>query len=152
MKPDFSVRSINPDEVDLAVTLLQAQLEEHEIQTPPAALRRVIEQVVAEARHGFIALAFADAEAVGIAYAAAHLSAEHGGTIGWLEELYVVPAWRSRGAGSALLREVASRAEALGWRSLELEVVRGHERTVPLYERHHFRALSRTRFQRQLGA
>jgi GNAT superfamily N-acetyltransferase len=91
-------------------------------------------------------LAHSADEIVGVAYAAAHLSAEHGGTIGWLEELYVRPAARGGGIGSALLRAVTKRAGELQWRALELEVVAGHERAVPLYLRHGFSAASRARF------
>ena len=147
-----SIRPVEAGDIETAVALLQAQLEEHEIATPPDALRAVVRQVVADPRHGFMLLAIVDDRAVGIAYAAAHLSAEHGGVIGWLEELYVAPDWRGRGFGSALLREVEYRARALAWRGLELEIVEGHERTVPLYERHAFQALSRARFSRIFGS
>ncbi len=123
-------------------------MQEHEIATSADALRSVIERVISDARHGFILLANADGKPVGVAYAAAHLSAEHGGVIGWLEELYVTPDARGRGVGSALLTETASRARALGWRALELEVVAGHERAVPLYARHEFTLTARTRFTR----
>lgn len=131
-----------------AVALFQAQLEEHDIVTPARALQEVTRAVLADNRHGFILLARAQDELVGIAYAAAHLSAEHGGIIGWLEELYVRPAWRARRVGSALLDDVAKRAKQLGWRGLELEVVAGHERAVPLYLCHDFLPVSRARFSR----
>jgi len=130
------------------VELLSAQLHEHDLPTSEADLREVTRAVLGDPRHGFILLAMADDVAVGIAFAAAHLSAEHGGMIGWLEELYVTREWRGRGAGSLLLSAVADRARELAWRGLELEVVVGHERAVPLYERHGFRPLARARFSR----
>ena len=104
--------------------------------------------VVGDERLGFMLLAHADGHAVGVAYAAAHLSAEHGGVIGWLEELYVVPEYRSAGVGSALLADVVARAERLEWRGLELEVVAGHERAAALYVRHGFIAAARSRYTR----
>ncbi len=131
-----------------AVRLLTAQLREHEMFTPAEALHDVVQAVISDSRHGFMLLAAepAGAAPVGIAFAAAHLSAEHGGTIGWLEELFVLPEWRGRGAGAALLAEVLRHARELQWRGLELEVVAGHERAVPLYTRHGFLPLTRTRF------
>ena len=132
--------------------MLQAQLREHDIETPSELLRAVVTRVQTDARQGFILLAQNGAEPVGIAYAAAHLSAEHGGTIGWLEELYVAPEARGSGVGSALLREVIARARALEWCGIELEVVAGHERAVPLYERHGFKAAQRARFTRIFAA
>jgi GNAT superfamily N-acetyltransferase len=142
----FVVQLLDDSQIDAAVKLLTAQLEEHEIFTSSDALREVTRAVAHDSRHGFMLLAQAEAELVGIAYAAAHLSAEHGGAIGWLEELYVRPEWRGRGAGAALLGEVIARAQARHWRGLELEVVAGHERAVPLYMRHGFLPLTRTRF------
>ena len=132
--------------------MLQAQLREHDIETPAEQLRAVVTRVQTDARQGFILLAQNGTSPVGIAYAAAHLSAEHGGTIGWLEELYVVPDARGSGVGSALLREVIARAQALDWRGIELEVVAGHERAVPLYARHGFEAAHRARFTRIFAA
>ncbi len=133
---------------EAAVSLLSAQLQEHDIATSVESLREVTRAVVAEPRLGFILLAVFARVPIGQAYTASHLSAEHGGMIGWLEELYVQPEWRSRGVGSLLLDGTLTRARKLGWRGLELEVVAGHERAVSLYRRHEFQPLSRTRFCR----
>ena len=137
---------VNGSTAETAVTLLQAQLREHEIDTRVELLRDVVTRLIRDSRFGFMLLAESDATAVGIAYAAAHLSAEHGGIIGWLEELYVSPAARDAGVGSALLADVIARAQDLGWRGLELEVVAGHERAVSLYQRHGFEPLTRSRY------
>lgn len=142
------VIALEPRHLEAAVALLEAQLAEHEMAQPADVLRAVTKSVLSDSRHGFMLLALAGDRPVGIAYAAAHLSAEHGGTIGWLEELYVLPEWRARGVGSALLKAVMAHAHDRQWRGLELEVVAGHERALPLYARHGFRALPRTRFSR----
>ena len=142
----ISISTICVDDVDTVVRLLDAQLREHEISTPAAAVRDVVHMVEADERHGFMLLARADARAVGVAYAAAHLSAEHGGLIGWLEELFVVPEFRGRGVGSRLLDEVISRARRLNWRGVELEVVAGHERAAALYLRCGFVPVDRARY------
>jgi len=141
---------VDRDSLEAAVARLQAQLAEHEMHPPAAALRGVVQTVIADARLGFLLLATSAGQPNGIAYAAAHLSAEHGGTVGWLEELYVIPEWRGCGAGSALLTEVTTRAQQQGWRALELEVVAGHERAVPLYQRHGFTRADRARLTRLL--
>jgi GNAT superfamily N-acetyltransferase len=130
--------------------LLAAQMHEHEIQTPADALRAAVQAALSDSRHGFILLASEGEEHVGVSYAASHLSAEHGGVIGWLEELYVRPERRGRGIGGALLEATIARATALGWRGLELEIVAGHERAAGLYLRHGFVALPRTRYSRRL--
>ena len=148
MDEPVAIAALRTSDVDVAVELLAAQLAEHDIATPAERLRDVVQTVVTDARHGFILLASADDRAIGIGYAAAHLSAEHGGVIGWLEELYVIPTWRGRGVGSLLLTELVSRAQQLQWRGLELEVVAGHERAAALYLRHDFVPTARARYTR----
>ena len=146
--PSVSIRAVELPDLDAAVALFDAQLREHVIITPVADLRDVARAVIADSSHGFLLLALSEGTPVGVAYAASHLSLEHGGTIGWLEELYVAPRWRGSGIGARLLKEVIERAQKLNWRGLELEVVSGHERVVPLYLRHTFQPLSRNRFCR----
>jgi GNAT superfamily N-acetyltransferase len=146
--PSALVTNVEPSDLDAAVALFDAQLREHDILTPVTDLRRVAGAVIANPSHGFLLLALTGGAPVGFVYAASHLSLEHGGTIGWLEELYVSPKWRGGGIGAQLLTEVIARAQELNWRALELEVVTGHERVVPLYLRHGFQLLSRNRFSR----
>ena len=146
---DIRISLVDERSVDTTVALLQAQLREHEIATPVELLRDVVARVQSDADVGFMLLAHKGEDAaIGVAYAAAHLSAEHGGVIGWLEELYVVPGARGEGVGSALLGEVIARGQQLAWRGIELEVVAGHERAVSLYLRHQFVATPRARFSR----
>ena len=152
MADELAISLAELKELDAVVGLLEAQLREHEIDTARHDLSAVAAAVMNDPRHGFILLAQAGPRPVGLAYAAAHLSAEHGGLVGWLEELYVVPDSRGSGVGSALLREVLARAAQLGWRGVELEVVAGHERAVPLYLRHGFTAVDRARFSRITAA
>jgi GNAT superfamily N-acetyltransferase len=144
----LSIKTVELPDLDAAVALFDAQLREHDIITPVADLRDVAHAVIGDSSHGFLLLALSKDTPVGVAYAASHLSLEHGGMIGWLEELYVTPRWRGSGIGGRILTEVIARAQKLNWRGLELEVVAGHERVVPLYLRHAFQPLSRNRFCR----
>ncbi len=143
-----TIKSVELTDLDEAIVLFDAQLREHNIITPKDDLHNVARAVIADPSTGFLLLALAEAAPVGVAYAASHLSLEHGGRVGWLEELYVLPEKRGYGIGSQLLSQTIARAGALQWRSVELEVVAGHERTVPLYRRHAFQPLSRSRFSR----
>jgi GNAT superfamily N-acetyltransferase len=150
MHAEISIAALDERSADAAVELLAAQLREHDICTVEHELRAVVDAVANDARHGFMLLASAGDQAIGIAFAAAHLSAEHGGVVGWLEELYVSRDWRGRGTGARLLAEVIARAEGLRWRALELEVVAGHERAAALYLRHGFVAADRARYTRAI--
>ena len=144
----ISIKPVECDDFDAAITLFDAQLREHDIVTSTDDLYDVIRAVTLNSSLGFLLLATTEDTPTGVAYAASHLSLEHGGVIGWLEELYVLPQRRHCGIGSRLLTEVITRARELEWRGIELEVVAGHERVIPLYVRHNFQRLSRSRFGR----
>ncbi len=68
----------------------------------------------------------------------------------WLDELYVLPARRSEGIGTALLERTSALARERGCLALELEVDANHGRAARLYERAGFGRLARTRRSRRL--
>jgi GNAT superfamily N-acetyltransferase len=138
---------LRPEQIAAAVELFGVQLKEHNIATDSNSVREVIEKIIADERLGFILVAtVGDGKPVGVALGSAFLGVEHGGVSGWLEELYVRPAWRQRGLGARLVSEVIRQARARGWRALDLEVEAGHERVVSLYFRHGFQPRTRSRF------
>jgi GNAT superfamily N-acetyltransferase len=130
--------------------LLVEQLREHNIDVSAESLRPLLERVVADEQRGFVHVARAEGGLVGVAYVAAILSMEHAGPAAWLEELYVTPAWRQRGVGSALLAAVMKRARAAGMVAVDLEIDAGHNRAVSLYERLGFSHLDRSRWMRKV--
>jgi GNAT superfamily N-acetyltransferase len=144
---ELQIRLVSHRDIGEVTALLEAQLREHQMTPPTDVLRESLRTVIDNPRYGFILLAAgADNVAVGVAYASSLLSFEHGGVSGWIEELYVTPAWRGQGIGSRLLENVISTAKELGWRALDLEVDATHERAISLYQRHHFLPHSRSRF------
>jgi GNAT superfamily N-acetyltransferase len=132
-------------------TLLVEQLREHDIHVSAQVLCRVLERVVADEQRGFVHLARAESLVVGVAYVATILSVEHAGPAAWLEELYVTPAWRQRGVGSALVAAVLERARAGGMMAIDLEIDAGHRRAASLYKRSGFHRLDRSRWMRKLN-
>ena len=140
------IKDVEAADTAAVISLFEAQLCEHDIHTSVKDIRNVIHSVISNPAFGFMLLVTDEGNSVGVAYAAAHLSVEHGGIIGWLEEIYVLQARRNSGIGSRLLTEVVTRARRLQWRGIELEIVAGHERVASLYLRHGFQPLSRIRF------
>jgi ribosomal protein S18 acetylase RimI-like enzyme len=53
----------------------------------------------------------------------------------WLESLHVAAAWRGRGVGTGLMRDVARAIRARGGNSMRLGVVKGNRGAGRLYER-----------------
>jgi GNAT superfamily N-acetyltransferase len=130
--------------------LLVEQLREHGVRASAESLCRVLKRVVADEQRGFVHLARAEGRVVGVAYVATILSVEHVGPAAWLEELYVTPAWRQQGVGSALVDAVLERARAAGMVAVDLEIDAGHSRAASLYERSGFHRLERSRWTRKL--
>ena len=130
--------------------LLVEQLREHEVHVSAESLCRILERVVADEQRGFLHLARANGQVIGVAYVATILSLEHVGPAAWLEELYVTPAWRRRGVGSALLAAVLERARAAGMMAVDLETDARHSQAASLYERSGFHRLERFRWARKL--
>jgi GNAT superfamily N-acetyltransferase len=148
----FEVRLLKTEQIDAAVDLLGRQLSEHGVRTNLGKVRSVIEQMVEDDRLGFVMLALEkDETPVGVAVGCSFLGIEHGGMSGWIEELYVLPEFRQRGIGSLLIAEFIRVASALGWHAIDLEIGTGHQRAAPLYERHGFTQLDRSRLSRRLG-
>jgi GNAT superfamily N-acetyltransferase len=60
------------------------------------------------------------------------------GRDGFVDDLYVVPEWRGRGIGSALLKQLTDACVELGVRALHLEVGRKKTDARALYRRFGF--------------
>jgi GNAT superfamily N-acetyltransferase len=144
-----SFRRAAPSDLDDVVRLIGAQFVEHEI--PTTGLSDALAAALAGRGDAAILLAVEpDGRAVGVAYLAFTYTIEHMGRTAWLEELYVEPAMRGGGLGTALLKAAMALAKELGARAMDLEVEASHARVMGLYEREGFKRHSRTRFARPL--
>lgn len=152
MSPSFTVRIAAPSDEETVVALLVPQFDEHAISLPGDALRFAVRELLRTESRGVVLLAERGARALGVAAFATTWTLEHGGLVGWLDELYVVPEERGAGVGAALLDEGLALAARRGWLAVELEIERGHERAANLYERAGFRPLTRTRWSRRVVA
>jgi GNAT superfamily N-acetyltransferase len=99
-----------------------------------------------------VLLAQAEGRAIGFAGLSEGRALYAGGAVGTIEELYVDPAWRSRGVGQALLGAVAAHGRARGWRRTEVctPPLPAFGRSLAFYERHGF-AVTGGRKLKRLG-
>jgi len=149
----FSIVSATVSDCGECARLLVEQLGEHGVNISADRLVCVLEEVVADETRGFLLLARRDdGRIAGVAYVATIPSVEHCGFVAWLEELYVTPAYRLRGIGTALVEAVLERAGKMDIVAIDLEIDVGHNRTESLYRRLGFRPLSRSRWIRELTA
>ena len=131
------------------VSLLRAQLDEHDIALDEARLGAAVDGVFADASRGLVLLARRGGGAIGFAYVSFNWSLEHGGRSAWLDELYVAPAERERGVGRRLLLAACDAAEAAGCAAVDLEVEASHARAEHLYAREGFSPHTRRRWVRR---
>lgn len=147
----MTIRPAGPEDRDAVTELLAAQFDEHDIALSRETLAAAVDGVLVDAGRGVLLLALLGDTPVAVAYLAWTWTLEHGGRVGWLEELYARPEHRGRGVGGALLEAVCARAREAGCRALDLEVESSHARAIRLYERRAFRRLDRTRFSLRLA-
>ncbi len=78
-------------------------------------------------------------EAVGVLTIVESIGLYAGGRIGVINELYVVPAYRSEGVGKLLLDAAKELAEQRGWKRIEVTTPgEEYEKTLRFYEREGF--------------
>lgn len=129
------------DESDTAVVAeLLANLFEEVGHTPGAEeIAAVFADIDADDRHSTLLALNEEGEVVGILTLVETLSLYAGGYIGVINELYVVPPYRSEGVGKMLLDEAKELAANRGWTRLEVTTP-GEEyaKTLRFYEREGF--------------
>ena len=133
------------------LALIKDQFHEHNILWDERELHLAVSGILTDERWGHFMLARQDGQVVGLAAIAYAWTLEHGGKSAWLDELYVVPRWRSRGIGGALLEGVIAFVQRQGCLALDLEVDEDHQRAEHLYQRKGFVPLSRRRWVKSLG-
>jgi GNAT superfamily N-acetyltransferase len=149
-RAEIVIELAGPGDLEAAAELLAIQLREHHVRIARERIDTAVGELIREPRLGFVMLGRADGAIVGVAYVSHQWTLEYGGLTAWLEELYVLPEWRSRGVGRRLLRGVIDHATKIGCAAVDLEVEREHRRSEHLYERMGFRRYDRARWAKRL--
>ena len=108
----------------------------HEFGTPtpgPAVLAGRLERLLAD---GNVVALLAGAPAIGVALMTMRPNVWYDGPVALLDELYVAPALRGRGVGSALLRSAETVARERGAELMEVNVDGQDTDARRFYERH----------------
>ena len=117
-----SIRPATAADVPTLVALMTAFYAESDFPLPAAPAARAFHALLADGRLGGAWLAEVEGAAVGHAVLTLCFSMEYGGMRGFVDDLYVAPAARGRGAGAALLAALRADCEARGVRALHVEV------------------------------
>lgn len=135
----ISFRIADPSDTGSVAILLAALFEEVEHMLDAEAIAGIFPAIDEDDSHSTLLALNEDDDVVGILTLAECLSIYAGGKFGVINELYVVPEYRSEGVGKMLLDEAKDLAEARNWKRLEVTTP-GDEfsRTLHFYEREGF--------------
>ena len=115
------------------------------------AIRSCLERMWADPRYGRAWLARVDGEAIGYGILGFGFSLEYDGVDAFVDELYLRPAWRGRGIGTAILNVMESACREAGVTALHLEVDHVNADGQRLYRRHGFVDHDRHLMTKRLG-
>jgi GNAT superfamily N-acetyltransferase len=123
-----------------AVAGLLAALFEEVGHNPTAEeIAAIFDYIESDDRHSTLLAVDPDGDIVGVLTLVETISIYAGGHIGVLNELYVVPPYRSEGVGKLLLDAAKELAEERNWKRLEVTTPGAeYEKTLRFYEREGF--------------
>lgn len=130
----ISIREAAPDDLDLILELIVALADyeklRHAVRAEPEVLRR---HLFGADRRAEVLIAESDAEPIGFALFFHNFSTFEGRPGIYLEDLYVKPEARGRGAGKALFRRLAQLALERDCARLEWAVLDWNEPAIAFY-------------------
>lgn len=129
-EPRIEARPVAPDELTEPLSLLEEFLRKGE-PVPPSLAGRVARAVETGDIEVLAARTEPNVRLVGVAVLAFRPSVSAGALFASIEDLYVSPAARGRGAGRALLEAVEERCRARGASYVEVQT---DEEAAPFYE------------------
>jgi GNAT superfamily N-acetyltransferase len=130
-----AVRLAHLDDVAQLVELMTDFYAEAGYPLPAEAATRTFATLLADPRLGHVWMMEADGEPAGYVVLTVSFSMEYGGLRGFVDDLFVRPAFRGRGLAAAALAELRRTAEALGVRALLVEVGPQNDTARRVYQR-----------------
>jgi len=144
------VRKAGHEDKPQLIRMLKAQMEEHDISISEKEISFAVDGLIACPDKGALLVALCGDLMLGVACLSYIWTIENGGKSAWLQELYVLPAFRNQGAGQQLLSAASVIATANGCSAIDLEVEFSHGRVENLYQRNGFRQHTRKRWVKEL--
>lgn len=135
----ISFRIADPSDAVAVSILLAALFEEVEGSPDAEDIHEMFAEIEEDDSHSTLLALNEDGDIVGIMTIVECLSISAGGKYGVINELYVVPEYRSEGVGKLLVAEVKELAEHRNWKRLEVTTP-GDEfsKTLHFYEKEGF--------------
>jgi diamine N-acetyltransferase len=123
------------DDISLLVELMSDFYAESGYEAENERAARAFAELIEDERAGRVWIIETEFEVVGYVVMTLGYSMEYGGRDAFIDDLFIRPAFRASGYGTAALAEVRAEAVSLGVRALHLEVGRDNESAQALYRR-----------------
>jgi ribosomal protein S18 acetylase RimI-like enzyme len=130
-----TVRLAAPADIPRLVALMAEFYAEAGYPLPVEAATRTFAALLDDPRLGRVWLMEVDGEPAGHAVLTVSFSMEYGGLRGFIDDLFVRPAFRGRGLAAAALAELRRTAEEMGVRALLVEVRPDNDTAQRVYRR-----------------
>ena len=130
-----TARAATADDIPTLVELMREFYAESDFPLPEENARLMFAALLAEPRLGGVWLMEADGEPAGHIVLTVCFSMEYGGLRGFVDDLFVRPAFRGRGLAAAGLAALRADAEARGVRALLVEAGPANDVALRVYRR-----------------
>ena len=148
-----TLRPARADDLDRLLEFIRAlYAEDAAIPFVRERVRAALVRLIGDVSLGRVWLIEADGAPAGYLVAVWGYSLEWHGRDAFVDELFVDPAYRDRGVGTAALRRAEAECRAAGVRALHLEVERANTRAQGLYRREGYRDHDRYLMTKRLDA
>ena len=137
------MRPATTDDISLLVTLMTEFYAEAATPLNAARATEAFAALLADDRLGKVWLIQAGNNDVGYVVVTFSYSMEFGGRNGFVDDLFIQPAFRGAGLGTAALKEVRTFCQKRGVRALHLETGRDNAAAQALYRRAGFKVTDR---------
>jgi GNAT superfamily N-acetyltransferase len=129
------VRPARPEELPALVELMRAYHEHDRLSFHPERAGRSLGELMADPRLGAVWTIASGSQAIGYLALTFGYSLECGGRDAFVDELFLLPAFRGQGAGTRALQRAIGWCTELGVRAIRLEVTRRNREALALYRR-----------------
>lgn len=134
MSADVRIEPVSERDVPLLLRLIKALAEYEELSGEVVATEDLLREALFGAKPGVEAvLAYVGADAIGFAVWFSNFSTFVGRRGLYLEDIFVLPEWRGRGIGRALIRHLARLAVDRGCGRMEWAVLDWNEPAIRFY-------------------
>jgi len=131
--PDVAVRVATPEDAGPLVRLMEEFYAESGYPLDASWATASFAILLSKPDWGRIWLAHARERPIGHAVLSVRYTMEHGGLSGYVDDLFVRPAFRRRGVAHALLHELFRDCHARGCRSVQVEVGSANTAALGVY-------------------